>query len=106
MTVSITPYHWCEVNLLGLWAQLSHQAGRHEQSLEIVRRGLQIAEEDGLRHLVLRLSQQAIHYAHILGLREIADEYQRKVNFLSVHLHTEITQPTALNLNMLRDLMA
>ena len=105
MTVSITPYHWCEVNLLGLWAQLSHQAGRHEQSLDIVRRGLHLAEEDGLRHLVLRLSQQAIHYAHILGLHEVADEYQRKVNFLSIHLHTELTRPTALNLNMLRDLM-
>ncbi|MGL4994978.1 MAG: hypothetical protein ACRC6G_02245 [Deefgea sp.] len=106
MTLSTTPYHWCEVNLLGLWAQISHQAGRDQQSLDIVRRGLQIAEEDGLRHLVLRLSQQAAHYARKIGLDEMANEYQRKVDFLSVHLHTEITKPIALNLDMLRDLIA
>ncbi len=106
MMVTTTPYHWCEVNLLALWAELSFQLGRCEQALDIVKRGLSIAEENGLRHLVFRLSQQAAQYARLQGLDEVADEYQRKIDFLSVHLHTEITQPSGLNLNMLRDLIA
>ncbi|MBM5571746.1 MULTISPECIES: hypothetical protein [Deefgea] len=106
MTVALTPYHWCEINLLALWAQLSYRAGRLAQALDIVKRGLHIAEEDGLRHLVFRLSQQAVLYARAGGLNAIADEYQRKIDFLQVHLHTEIAQPNALNLQMLRDLIA
>lgn len=105
MTVATTPYHWCEVNLLALWAQLSHREGLVEQAFDIVKRALHIAEEDGLRHLVLRLSQQAQGYARAQGLNDVADEYQRRIDFLGMHLQTEIKPKNLLNLQILRDLV-
>ena len=103
--LTTTPYHWCEVNLLALWATVAAQQQRTAQALESVKRGLLIAEQDGLRHLELRLNQQAAQYAQAMGLDEQAEDFLRKSNFLEIHLDTVLAPNMLLNFNILSDLL-
>ncbi|WP_027469822.1 hypothetical protein [Deefgea rivuli] len=103
--VAITPYHWAEVNLLALWAQLMEKRGQSQQALDIVQRGLQIAQQDGFRHQEMRLADQAERYARAIGKIDLADDYARKVNFIMLHLNTTTTPQFAPNLSSLSDLL-
>ncbi|QLG88825.1 hypothetical protein HQ393_11600 [Chitinibacter bivalviorum] len=106
LTVSTTPYHWVEVNLLAEWGELVFHQGDAERAMEIVRRGLLIAQEDGLRHLEMRLVRQAERYCHVLGIKELAAEYGRQVSFLQLHLHAEMPSDATLDLTRLPELVA
>lgn len=105
LTLATTPYHWCEVNLLALWATVAAQQQRLAQALESVKRGLLIAEQDGLRHLEMRLNQQASQYARAMGQDDQAEEFLRKSHFLEIHLNTAFAPNTLLNFSALSDLL-
>jgi tetratricopeptide (TPR) repeat protein len=85
--VASTPYHWVEVNLLSLWAQLLAQQSAPQAALEKVQRGLLIAQDNGFRHQEMRLAELAERYARNLGQIELADDYAHKVNFMVLHLN-------------------
>ncbi|MBM5571747.1 MULTISPECIES: hypothetical protein [Deefgea] len=90
--VASTPYHWAEVNLLGLWAQLiAKDVTQFGRALDVVGRALTIANEDGFRHLELRLLEQAEHYARESGSAELADEYARRANFIQLDLYSAMS---------------
>ncbi len=105
LIVASTPYHWVEVNLLGLWAQLISRQGQVQRALEVVLRALTIAQDDGFRHLEMRLSEQAEHYARAMGQIEIADEFARKTNFIQMHLNATMSPQISPNLSGLSALL-
>ncbi|QZA77186.1 hypothetical protein K4H28_12950 [Deefgea tanakiae] len=89
LIVASTPYHWAEVNLLGVWAKLiAIDPSQCVRALDVVERALTIAHQDGFRHLELRMSEQAEHYARVSGRIELADEYARKANFIQLDLNS------------------
>lgn len=90
--VATTPYHWAEVNLLGLWARLiANDEAQFERALDVVGRALTIASHDGFRHSELRLLEQAEHYARVIGRVELANEYARKANFIQLDLNSAMS---------------
>ena len=103
--VASTPYHWAEVNLLALWAQLMAKKGQLVLALSIIQRGLLIAKADGLRHLEMRLSEQAERYARSTGQFELADDLARRVNFILLHLNAGMVPNISPNLSGLSELL-
>ncbi|WP_410499459.1 hypothetical protein [Chitinibacter sp. S2-10] len=104
LTLSETPYHWVEVNLLAEWARLQARQGKLIEALATVKRGLELAQTDDFKNLEMVLLQQAQGYANDMGLSLIADEYQRKASFLLLHLQDEIPASEQLDLDGLNAL--
>lgn len=105
LIVASTPYHWAEVNLLGLWAQLISQQDQAQRALDVVLRALTIAQADGFRHLEMRLSEQAERYARAIGQIEIADDFARKANFIQIHLNSTMSPKLIPNFSGLNALL-
>ncbi|WP_255991590.1 tetratricopeptide repeat protein [Chitinolyticbacter albus] len=91
MLVCETPYHWGEVNLLSLHATLLADQGAIEAALQDTHRALDIAQHDGMRHLQVRLHEQAADYAAQAGKSALHDEHRRQGQQLRLHL--DIVRP-------------
>ena len=106
LIVASTPYHWAEVNLLGVWAKLiASDPSQYVRALDVVERALTIAQQDGFRHLELRLSEQAESYARLSGRSDLADEYARKVNFIQLDLNSAMSPRMMPNIKGLSALL-
>ncbi|WP_297575773.1 hypothetical protein [uncultured Deefgea sp.] len=103
--VASTPYHWAEANLLALSAQLMAKKGQPLSALAMIQRGLLIAKADGLRHIEMRLSEQAERYARSTEQFELADDLARRVNFILLHLNAAMVQHIAPDLSGLSELL-
>ncbi|WP_273431212.1 hypothetical protein [Chitinibacter tainanensis] len=103
-TLTTTPYHWLEVNVLAEWAELVAEQAALPQALTILQRGLQLAREDRFLHLELRLLTQAARYAQQLGLKLQREEYERQAGFLHIQLHDHSVPLPQLDLSGLEAL--
>ncbi|QLI81807.1 hypothetical protein HZU75_09810 [Chitinibacter fontanus] len=105
LIVATTPYHWLEVNLLGEWAELLAKQANYTQAMEVVKRGLQIAQEDRMPHLQVRLLRQAQRYSAALGKKGAAEDYEHQANFLYIQLHCDLLPKASLELAALDQLL-
>ncbi|WP_148716985.1 tetratricopeptide repeat protein [Chitinolyticbacter meiyuanensis] len=104
MLVADTPYHWGEVNLLALHAQLLAQHDELDAAMQATLRALDIARQDGMRHLQVRLHMQLADYAGRSGKPALHDEHLRHSQELRIHLETVSparTQPSLGHLGQL-----
>lgn len=105
LIVASTPYHWLEVNLLGEWAELLAKQANYAQAMDVVKRGLQIAQEDRMQHLQMRLLRQAQRYSAAQGKRSAAEDYEHQANFLYIQLHCDLLPKASLELAELDQLV-